>query len=357
MNGPRRSAAKPQQRQRSRLEVQIHPSDIQRGVRYLFLGRRHFGALAVGTLGYLGLVAFAIWVAPSVVERWRSRHDFEAQLVTQAELTQRLAHQQARFEELEAESDALRVRLGKVYLAYGLVNESIGQGGYPAQPMALPDSVIGAELSRSAEVEARLREGADVLAAFLEEIRLFESAHADQLQTTPSISPLKDEFVLTSPFGDRRNPFTKAHDFHAGIDLSAPAGTPVYAPADGVVNFAGRYSSRQSVAWWRYGNLVSIRNGQEFVTLFGHLDQIKVKTGQRVRQGDLIALVGSTGWSTNPHLHYEVRRIAENDDFKPVDPRLYILDHRWRDDEQLLVRARSAPSTENFEPLPRRLAR
>jgi murein DD-endopeptidase MepM/ murein hydrolase activator NlpD len=149
----------------------------------------------------------------------------------------------------------------------------------------------------------------------------------------------------------RRNPFTKAADFHAGLDLAAPPGTPVHATAAGVVVFAGRYDLRQSVGWWRYGNLVMVRHGDRFVSLYGHCQDVQVRVGQRVEQGQTIATVGNTGWSTSPHLHYEVRR-RDAAEYRPIDPRIYILDHRWRDEERLLVRARSAPDPGDYEPLP-----
>ena len=116
--------------------------------------------------------------------------------------------------------------------------------------------------------------------------------------------------------------------------------------------FAGRYPLRKSVGWWRYGNLVVLSHDDEFRTLYGHCDEVLVKAGQRVEQGEKIATVGNTGWSTSPHLHYEVRRRNAARDFAPVDPRIYILDRRWRDEERLLVRARSAPGQSNYEPLP-----
>ncbi|MEM7051152.1 MAG: M23 family metallopeptidase [Acidobacteriota bacterium] len=175
---------------------------------------------------------------------------------------------------------------------------------------------------------------------------------------TPSVIPLRGaNFLLTSPFGNRRSPFTKALDFHAGIDLAAPIGMEIHAPAEGVVAFAGRYPRRQSVGWWRYGNLVVLRHGDRFITLFGHCDEVTVRRGQRVRQGDVIGTVGDTGWSTSPHLHYEVRRRTEGKGFVPVDPRIYILDYRWSDEEQTLVRARATPSLDDFEPLPRLIGR
>jgi murein DD-endopeptidase MepM/ murein hydrolase activator NlpD len=343
---------------RHRYEVQIHPADIQKGVWYLFLDRRHVAAGLAVLLGLLAYVGFGLWMAPSVVERLARRHEAAALAEAHAELGARVEATGERLGELQEAGESLRLQITRIFLAYGLDQESIGQGGYPAAPLALPESTYADRLGELATLEASLRQEAAVLATFLDEVRVFEAEHRDQLATTPSISPLRsDTFVLTSPFGERTNPFTKARDFHAGVDLSAPAGTPVYATADGRVSFAGRYSARQSVAWWRYGNLVSLENGDGFVTLYGHLDKVMVKEGQRVKQGEQVGTVGNTGWSTNPHLHYEVRRQLEGEGYRPVDPRIYILDHRWRDEEKLLIRARAAPSIQNFEPLPRRIAR
>ncbi|HVS64827.1 MAG TPA: M23 family metallopeptidase [Thermoanaerobaculia bacterium] len=346
---------------RHRYEIQVHPADIQKGVWYLFLDRRHLLAGVAVALGLAAYLGFGAWIAPAVAERLARRHEAAALQQAHLALGDRLVATGQRLAELQTTSESLRLQIGRIYLAYGLEQDAVGEGGYggyPAVPLQVPDSSYRERLTEVGALEASLRQEAAVLATFLDEIRGFEEEHRDQLATTPSRSPLEsDDFVLTSPFGERVNPFTKARDFHSGVDLSAPSGTPVYATADGLVTFAGRYSARQSVAWWRYGNLVSIKNGDGFVTLFGHLDEIKVKDGQRVKQGDLIGTVGNTGWSTNPHLHYEVRRRLEEEQLRPVDPRIYILDHRWRDEEKLLVRARAAPNLQNFEPLPRRIAR
>ena len=86
---------------------------------------------------------------------------------------------------------------------------------------------------------------------------------------------------------------------HTGIDLAAPTGTPVYATADGLISRADRFSS--------YGLFVSIEHGAQLQTRFAHLSKIAVADGQRVKKGDVIGYVGSTGRSTGPHLHYEVR--------------------------------------------------
>jgi murein DD-endopeptidase MepM/ murein hydrolase activator NlpD len=250
--------------------------------------------------------------------------------------------------------------MSRIYLTYGLDSStSIGQGGYPFAETAAIDSIYAGAVQRARSVDARLREELAVLETFVGELESFEQAHRDQVRTTPSVSPLREtEFVLTSPFGSRRSPFTKKVDNHPGLDLAATVGTPIHAPASGTVVFAGRYPIRQSVAWWRYGNLVAIRHGDRFITLFGHCDEIRVRSGQDVEQGEVIATVGNTGWSTSPHLHYEVRRKLETDGrFVPVDPRVYILDYRWRNEERLLVRARWAPDLSKFEPLPRLIGR
>ena len=255
---------------------------------------------------------------------------------------------------LRQRGEDMQITLGKVLMVYGLGGSTgAGQGGYPFAPEPVPDSIYADTVRQGNRLRATISEDLRVVDTFLAEVVEFESAHRAQTETTPSACPLAgDGFVLTSPFGSRRSPFTKQLDFHAGIDLAAATGLPVTATADGVVVFAGRYPLAQNVSWWRYGNLVAIRHGEEFVTLYGHCDELKVSRGQHVRQGQTLATVGNTGWSTSPHLHYEVRRRAVGGDWLPVDPRIYILDHRWRDEEQLLVRGRSAPDPQQFEPLP-----
>ncbi|NVD44597.1 M23 family metallopeptidase [Qipengyuania atrilutea] len=114
----------------------------------------------------------------------------------------------------------------------------------------------------------------------------------------PSGMPLSDAH-LTSDYGMRTHPVLGGRRSHKGVDLAAATGTPVYATADGRVEMAQHYSS--------YGNYVQIGHGAQLETRFAHLSRIAVTEGQRVRKGELIGYVGSTGRSTGPHLHYEVR--------------------------------------------------
>ena len=116
--------------------------------------------------------------------------------------------------------------------------------------------------------------------------------------SVPSRMPLEGA-ALTSGFGMRTHPVLGGRRQHAGIDLAAPTGTPVYATADGVVSRADWYSS--------YGLYISINHGASMETRYAHLSRLAVAAGDNVKKGDLIGYVGSTGRSTGPHLHYEVR--------------------------------------------------
>lgn len=342
---------------RNRFEIQIHPSDIRSRVRYLFFSRRQVAVAAVVLSLYTAFLLFSLSVAPSAIANLLSYDRYQDLVAERQRLGDRLRPLLGELEALATETEDLRLTLDRIYLAYGLDSEkSIGQGGYPFVSEPVPDSIYADLIRSGATTRARVEEQLRVLDIFTEEVRAFEAARRDQIRTTPSVCPLVDDsFVLTSPFGSRRNPFTNAHDFHAGVDLAAAEGERIHAPADGLVVFAGRYPLRRSAAWWRYGNLVVLQHGDEFVSLFAHCDEIHVRKGQKVKQGDLLATVGSTGLSTNPHLHYEIRRRTADGDLVPVDPRIYMLDLKLSDREKMLVATRSAPQADGYEPLPRLL--
>jgi murein DD-endopeptidase MepM/ murein hydrolase activator NlpD len=137
----------------------------------------------------------------------------------------------------------------------------------------------------------------------------FLEDRADYLLSTLKGIPLGYPLYgrITSSMGWRKNPFGRGYEFHSGIDIEAPMGRKVFATAEGVVEFAGWYAD--------YGKAVIIRHPSGYITLYGHLSQIDVKEGQKVKAGEVVGRVGSTGRSTGPHLHYEV--IKGN---KPIDP-------------------------------------
>lgn len=118
----------------------------------------------------------------------------------------------------------------------------------------------------------------------------------------PSRMPV-ERVNLTSDYGTRIHPVLGGRRAHKGIDLAAPVGTPIYATADGIVGRADWFSS--------YGLYVSIEHGGNLQTRYGHMSRLNVAAGQQVRKGDIIGFVGSTGRSTGPHLHYEVRVAGE----------------------------------------------
>ena len=118
----------------------------------------------------------------------------------------------------------------------------------------------------------------------------------------PSRMPV-DGVRLTSGFGMRTHPVLGGRRGHKGVDLGAPVGTPIYATADGMVSKAEWFSS--------YGLYISLEHGGDIQTRYGHMSRLNVAAGQQVRKGDLIGYVGSTGRSTGPHLHYEVRIAGE----------------------------------------------
>ena len=140
------------------------------------------------------------------------------------------------------------------------------------------------------------------------EDRLLKQAQI--LSSTPSIAPVRG--ILTDGFGGRSDPFTGEPGNHGGVDISSANGQAVRTPADGVV----------VKAQWEngYGNVVYVSHGYGYSTRYGHLSRYNARPGQRVKRGDVVGFVGSTGRSTGPHLHYEVR-VNNN----PVNPLAYIL--------------------------------
>lgn len=135
-------------------------------------------------------------------------------------------------------------------------------------------------------------------------------ARRNLLAATPSIRPV-DGWV-TSRFGYRKSPFTNRKEFHKGIDIATRKGTPIIAPADGIITFAGGKGLM--------GNMLTLDHGYGMVTRYGHIHKFLKEKGEKVKRGEAIALVGNTGRSTGPHLHYEIHLNGVQ-----VNPEKYIL--------------------------------
>jgi len=154
-----------------------------------------------------------------------------------------------------------------------------------------------------------LRNRIQVQTASYSELDGLVKTKEELLAHTPAIQPVsnKDLDRVASGFGYRIDPIYKTTKFHAGLDFTAPQGTPIYATADGVVTTAGSTGNG-------YGNHVVINHGYGYETLYGHMFRVKVRSGQKVKRGEVIGYVGSTGKSTGPHCHYEVHKNGEKID-------------------------------------------
>ena len=140
----------------------------------------------------------------------------------------------------------------------------------------------------------------------LDEIVALAKQKEKLLAAIPAIQPVKNEDLkqMASGYGYRSDPFTKIRKFHYGMDFTARTGTPIYATGDGVVHKADASLSG-------YGNHIEINHGYGYKTLYAHLSKYNCRPGQRVKRGDIIGYVGSTGRSQAPHLHYEVFKGSE----------------------------------------------
>lgn len=167
------------------------------------------------------------------------------------------------------------------------------------------EELIGLKINEEDNIDSRLDE---IDLTIIQQKMFFDNIPSGDVMAYSEIS---------SKFGWRENPILKRKEFHTGIDLRAPIGTPVLAPADGVVKFIV-YNQNAG-----YGNVISMSHNYGFETNYAHLQNKPiVKEGQFVKKGDLIAYSGSSGMSTGPHLHYEVKFIS-----RTLDPETFL---RWR---------------------------
>jgi murein DD-endopeptidase MepM/ murein hydrolase activator NlpD len=187
--------------------------------------------------------------------------------------------------------------------------QEVGIGGGLGDPALDPDYP---ELTQNFWTLDKIEREINLQMASFEEIRLKLSSNAELVSHTPSLRPLEGGYV-SSGFGPRRDPFTRRVVTHPGVDIPQERGTAVMATAEGQVIYAGRYHG--------YGNFVVIDHGFGYQTAYGHLNKIECQSGQYVSKGHRIGQVGSTGRSTSPHLHYEVRVNGQ-----PVDPMDYFFD-------------------------------
>jgi murein DD-endopeptidase MepM/ murein hydrolase activator NlpD len=282
----------------------IVPHSQARFIKFSFSTRSLVVAGAAITLA-LALSVVAIVYSKNAVSRHADVQRLLAENQELAEVNQELART---ISEVQARLDDFEERTARLALAAGMQGDPAGVAGA---------NLTGANVGSGGPYD-RLSEGPEALRLqgqwIDEQLELVEKTFVETgelLASTPTIAPVTG--VLTDGYGTRNDPITGRRAFHRGLDISARRGTPVYAPADGIVVFAGRNGG--------LGKTIRISHGFGFTTLYGHLNSLKVEAGDEVRRGEQIGTVGNTGRSTGSHLHYEVHV-----DGKSVNPLYYILD-------------------------------
>jgi len=283
--------------------------------RQVRLSQRALGGILVGgvltllVLGYFGIHFLTVEV--DYLELIRLRHAVQAQ----QEMAQQL-------ETFSQEMTRLRTFDTQIRRLAGMETGPVAPGGSPRAvgggTLELAKALKEGEQAEQARHLARLYQDLERLerelalrAESLQAVTEYLTKQKDRLAATPALWPTEGH--VSSRFGSRTSPFTGQPQHHTGIDIAAPPGTPIRAPADGVVTFAGTLPG--------YGHAVVLTHGFGFKTFYGHNQRNQVSKGQTVKRGQVIALVGNTGYSTGSHLHYEV---LLND--QPHDPLKYIVD-------------------------------
>jgi murein DD-endopeptidase MepM/ murein hydrolase activator NlpD len=221
-------------------------------------------------------------------------HDLRRLRTENAALTKMTSEYEKNVGKLQAKVVGLQRIVDKLGVMAGLDSAlpapgSAGVGGMPGSETEAPSRDPSFSLRRMDQSVTDLTKKSAKLESFYKDQKVV-------LASTPSVWPVRG--YLSSHFGNRVDPFTGGPDFHPGIDVSTPKGTKVMAPADGVVIACAEKGG--------YGNAIIIDHGYGMVTRYAHLEGYNVRPGQRVRRGDVIGFVGSTGRSQTPHLHYEV---------------------------------------------------
>lgn len=293
-------------------------SDERETLRTFTFGARSL-RLLVGGAGFCGLAlvvlagAFAVRGHPAYKAAQLERQNtlLAAELES---LRDRVTGLQGVLEELSEKDAEVRTVAGLSPLDTDVLRVGVGGPGSPTlenHPLFAIREDIGSEAFAVSYDLNALERRARLLRESLAEAADSLALHRDILESTPSILPVEGR--ISSMFTSARfHPIHNRAVPHEGIDVPAPTGTPIVAPARGRVTAAGRQSG--------YGLRVEIDHGYGITTLYAHASRVLVRVGQQVERGDVIAQVGSTGLTTSPHLHYEVRRHGI-----PVNPMDFIM--------------------------------
>jgi murein DD-endopeptidase MepM/ murein hydrolase activator NlpD len=282
----------------------IVPHSKARFLKYSFSTR---AAVVVASLAVVALVLSVVAIAytGTAVNRQAQVERLQVENSELAEVNQKL---ETTIAEVQGRLDDFEERTARLALAAGMEAEAVGFAGSGGSSSRVG---AGGPYDRLAETP----QGLVAQGKWVEQRLDSVEGHLDEqfkiLSSTPTIAPAHG--LITDGFGRRKDPFTGRLAFHRGLDISARRGSDVKAPADGIVVYAGRNGG--------LGRTVRISHDFGFTTVYGHLDEISVEAGDEVHRGQVIGLLGNTGRSTGPHLHYEVH--VEG---KAVNPLYYILD-------------------------------
>ena len=280
---------------------------VEHGFRY-WVRQTGIYILAGIVIGILFLYLFlTFFPSPREKQLLREKTSLESQLEV---LNNQVDQMQVVMTDLQQRDDNLyRVLFGAEPIPLSVRQGAQRKIDYYEQLAQMTNSELAADLSLKVDL---LEKEIYVQAKSYDEVAQMAKEQERRMENIPAIQPVmnKDLKRVASGYGMRIDPVYHVRKFHQGMDFTAPTGTEVFATGNAKVDFAG----------WKqgYGNTVILDHGYGYKTLYAHLYKILVRKGQKVRRSDIIALVGNTGKSTGPHLHYEVR--LNN---KPVDPRNY----------------------------------
>lgn len=259
-----------------------------------------------------------------------------------AELKQQVTEMASDFKNMSKTVDQLHAKDTEVQrMIFGVnsIDSNVWDGGIGGHDKYQYLSTLGNTgefLKENLKKVDKLKRQLDMQKKSLDSLYNLAIKREQRLASVPSIKPvrpdkMKKDLEYLSGFGIRLHPVHKVNKFHKGIDFTAPQGTPIMATGDGVIVEAGRRSG--------FGNEVLINHGFGFKTLYGHMLAISVKKGQKVKKGQQIGTVGSTGISTAPHCHYEVH--INGTAVNPVD---YVLDGLTAMEYKEIVKKASQPN-------------
>lgn len=280
---------------------------VEHGLRY-WLRQTGIYVLSGIVLGIIFLYLFlAFFPSPREKQLLREKEALQSQMET---LNRQVDQMQIVMTDLQQRDDNLyRVLFGAEPIPLSIRQGTQRKISYYEELAQMNNSQLSADLALKVDV---LEKELYVQAKSYDEVLEMAKTQEIRMENIPAIQPVlnKDLKRVASGFGVRIDPVYHVRKFHQGMDFTAPIGTEIFATGNATVKFTG----------WKqgYGNTVVLDHGFGYETLYAHLYKSLVRTGQKVRRSDIIALVGNTGKSTGPHLHYEVRLNG-----KPVDPRNY----------------------------------